>query len=406
MLVFIKCNYFEHYCYGVYIELRPYPLPEMAENTFVRMQTLSSWFGVEGDSRKALVAALTSLDASKRAEKFRQLVDWNPRLAAELARALFDHSGDITPLTEVLKRWAVSDPGAAGRQLIALPEEASKLLAPLLVEVVEKENPWAIGELVKQGDGKSWAEKEQEKAVSNWADHDPSAAAKWIASMDEEDMKRLAGRCLSNFQFYTETGDGWEIYLKHFGHLDVLESKDARSVSEGFVSASSWQEAESFMDSLPHTSAKTAYLASFLGTLQLTDSTTARQLFDESMPSEIKSQVARLLGPRLAIGGDDAWEWMQERSEYFDADAQADFLFFDALDPRDAAKSREKTAEVIAKLPADGPIPKRLLNTMEVMSAVGAGHDLQGTFGLGSNHRKRSSTTEGAEDHGLPNTGW
>ena len=312
--------------------------------------------------------------------KFRQLVDWNPRLAADLAKELFQLTGDLDVLAEVFKGLSVVDPSGVGRRLRGLPKEVGRPLAKALVESVVKENPWAIGELVTSADATTWAKRVQEDAVREWCKHDPEAAADWMASLDDEAMmKRLAKASVSHFQIYSEVGGGWEIFLKSFGHLDVFEGLDPRYRDGGMVSAQTWDEAETFLQSLPQESAKAAYLASFIGSRALRDAAESRRLFDENVPDSMKASVARLLGTRLASGGDVAWDWMRERSDYFGPDAQADFLFSDAFDLRDREATRTKATELLASVEPGEEVPDRVMESVRVMSIIGAMHDFEAT---------------------------
>jgi hypothetical protein len=355
-------------------------LPETGQSWRGELTSLSAWFGVDANSRKTLVTALLELDTSKRLVKFRELAEWNPNLAADLARAVFDHSGNVDGLAEVLKRWAIDDPSAAGRRLVGLPKAEGNALTKALVKTVAKQNPWAMGALMLDGDAASWPKRVQEEATYEWSKHDPDGAAAWMTSLDEEMMKRLASKSLSNFTVFNEVGGGWEAYLQAFGHLNVLEDRDARRLDGGVVSAQSWEEALSFMKSLSHPSAQAAYLASFIGNRQMIDVEEARRLFDENVPASMKARVAQLLGPRLASGGDDAWAWMGERPDSFDVHAKADFLFHEALDSRDGKATRSKLVELIADLDPEEAIPKNVLNSVDVVSAVGVMYDLPDTL--------------------------
>ncbi len=329
--------------------------------------------------------------AERRLERFRQLAKWNPALAAAMARAHFDEHGAIDALAEVLELWAVSDPGAAARELHGLPEEEGVQLTKALLDVVTNENPWALGELIEHGDAVTWPKRMRTVAVREWSRYDPKAAVEWMTSLENEEMiAQMAKASASQFGVFNEVGGGWEIYLQAFGHLDILEGRDPRHSGNGWVTAQTWEEAETFVESIKHPAARADYLSSFLMNTHLRDMGLAKRLFDEKIPKELKSQVARLLGSALAIGGDEAWRWMRERSEYFDREAQADFLFFDSFDTRDSVRTREKAAELLAEVPPGEEVPDRLVDVISTLSVIGGMQDLQDTLSwvIGLGHEK------------------
>lgn len=349
-------------------------------------EALADWFGVEPDSERWF-AALAEVEADTRQRKFRELALWNPQRAAALAKHYHAATGDASALHTVMHVWADSDPGAVGSFLTDFPQALRTELASSVVGTLETENPWAMGALVSNAKAAEWPDRLQGQAARVWVTHDPEGAAAWLSALENDAVARLASLTISNFTIFSEVGGGSEIYLRAFGHLDVLEKKDGLAL-DVLVSAQTPEEAHAFAETLASSSARAAYYFGYLSNRLASDEREALTFFEQEVPEAIKGRVAEALGPRMASLGDSGWEWMLERSDYFSSGVLADALFFQSFDHRKLGAARERILDLFDELPPETAVSEQLSRAIHAAGAVGVGHDTPGAveWALGIEH--------------------
>ncbi len=350
-------------------------------------EALADWFGVEPDSEKWF-AALAEVEADTRQRKFRELALWNPQRAAALAKHYHAATGDASALHTVMHVWADSDPGAVGSFLTDFPQALRTELASSVVGTLETENPWAMGALVSNAKAAEWPDRLQGQAARVWVTLDPGGAAAWITTLEDDAVERLASQTLSNFTIFSEVGGGSEIYLRAFGHLDVLENKDGPTLDSVLVSAQTPEEAHAFAETLASPSARAAYYFGYLSNRLAVDEGEALAFFEQEVPETLKGRVAKALGSRMTSLGDAGWEWMLERSNYFTSDVLANALFIQSFDPRGLEVARDRILDLVDGSPLEAAVSEQLSRAIHFASAVGVGHDTPGAveWALGIEH--------------------